>query len=80
MSESPGRICPLRYRYGTVAPAAAPDKAEALYVIGAVRQADCRGTRRRHRTSTDRRSSSKRCDPDPIKASAPDATEPAHLS
>ncbi|HRD65410.1 MAG TPA: hypothetical protein PKY50_04580 [Candidatus Competibacter sp.] len=35
MSESPGRICPLRYRYGAAALAAAPEKrVETLYVIG----------------------------------------------
>ncbi len=35
MSEQPGRVCPLRYRYGAHAIAQAPSKpAETLYVIG----------------------------------------------
>lgn len=35
MSEAPGRICPLRYRYGPAALASAPEKrAETLYIVG----------------------------------------------
>ncbi len=35
MREPPGRVCPLRYRYGPAALAEAPERvAETLYVIG----------------------------------------------
>lgn len=35
MSEAPGRVCPLRYRYGAAALAHTPERrAEILYVIG----------------------------------------------
>lgn len=35
MNESPGRVCPLRYRYGAAALAEVPERrAETLYVIG----------------------------------------------
>ncbi|HAO32762.1 MAG TPA: hypothetical protein PLP22_11625 [Candidatus Competibacter sp.] len=35
MSEAPGRVCPLRYRYGAAALAHVPERrAETLYVIG----------------------------------------------